>query len=121
MARVLVVDDDEGDRLLERTILEDAGHDLFFARNGEEAVRLYLRKRIQVVVTDLHMPHGDGLELITALTGLDPDARIVAVSGTGPEQLGVARMLGAVRTLPKPVDPRELLQAVQEAAGGAPA
>jgi len=34
MARVLIVDDSEEDRLLQRTALEDAGHDLFFARTA---------------------------------------------------------------------------------------
>ncbi len=116
MARVLIVDDDEGDRLFQRTILEEAGHELFFAANGEEAMKAYFRKRIDVVVTDLHMPRGDGIELIEAIIGIDPDAAIIAVSGTGPEQLGMASVMGAQVTIPKPVDPQKLLDAVAAAA-----
>lgn len=119
MARVLIVDDNETDRLFEKTILEDKGHQLYFARNGEEAIRLYLRQGIEVVVTDLHMPFGDGMELIEAITGLYPDARIIAVSGTGPEELGMAKLIGAALTLPKPVDPRTLIDAVEEMAAQA--
>jgi two-component system, chemotaxis family, chemotaxis protein CheY len=115
MAQVLIVDDDETDRLFQRSILEQAGHSLFFAKNGEEAVRLYLRNSIDVVVTDLHMPRGDGFEVITALLGLDPDACIIAVSGTGPEQLSMAKMLGAQAIMEKPVSPGELLEAVARA------
>ena len=39
MANVLIVDDEEADRLLMRTLLATAGHQLFFATNGEEAMR----------------------------------------------------------------------------------
>ena len=115
MARVLIVDDDESARLFEASILETAGHDLIFAKNGEEALRAFLRKNPDVVITDLAMPYGDGLELIEALTGLNPDIPIIAVSGTGPSMLGTAQMIGARATLAKPVTPSGLLAAVEEA------
>lgn len=116
MARVLIVDDDEGDRLFESTILESAGHELYYAKSGEQALKAFLRKDIDVVVTDLHMPFGDGMELIDALTGMYPDVAIIAVSGTGIENLSTAKMMGARIALPKPVDPHALLKAVAEAA-----
>lgn len=71
MARVLIVDEDEQDRLLVRHILQSAGHELYFAKNGEEAMRLFMRKMPEVVVTDLKMPRGGGIELIDALFGLE--------------------------------------------------
>jgi two-component system, chemotaxis family, chemotaxis protein CheY len=115
MARALIVDDDEQARRFTGSILESAGHDLFFAKNGEEAMKAFLRKGIEIVVTDLHMPNGDGLELIEALSGINPDVPIIAVSGTGEEMLGTAKMIGAVATLPKPVSPTGLLAAVEQA------
>ena len=39
MAKVLIVDDDEGDRLIAQAILARAGHETFFAHDGEEALR----------------------------------------------------------------------------------
>lgn len=113
MARVLIVDDSEEDRLLQRTALEDAGHDLFFAKNGGEAMKAYLGKDI-VVVTDLQMPDGNGFELITGLLGMDEDTKIIALSGSSPEELDMAKLLGALLTLAKPVDPNELIEAVAE-------
>jgi CheY-like chemotaxis protein len=115
MAHVLIVDDDETDRLLMRTILGGAGHDLFFASNGEEALKLYLRHPIEVVVTDIQMPRGDGIELITALKGLDPEASIVAVSGQKPHKLQVAQLAGARVILPKPLTKDGLTNAVEKA------
>ena len=123
MAKVLVVEDQESDRLLLQTLLQDAGHQVLFAKDGEEAVRLYLRKGVQVVVTDLQMPHVDGMELITELLALFPDAPIIAVSGKGEDQLRMAKTLGAVDAMAKPVDRDDLLAAVKRAAdspGAAP-
>lgn len=114
MARVLIVDDSEEDRLLQRTALEDAGHDLFFAKNGGEAMKAYLGKDIVVVVTDFQMPDGNGFELITGLLGMDEDTKIIALSGSSPEELDMAKLLGALLTLAKPVDPNELIEAVAE-------
>ncbi len=115
MARVLIVDDDEQDRLLQGRILEAAGHEVYFAKNGAEAMRLFIRKTPEVVVTDLRMPGGDGIELIEALVGMFPDAQIIAVTGVAIELLNTARMKGARTTLQKPVRPQVLLDAVAEA------
>lgn len=117
MAHVLIVDDDETDRLLLKAILETGEHELYFASNGEEALKLYLRHPIDVVVTDIQMPRGDGIELITALRGLDPSAAIVAVSGQKPHKLDIAQMAGAEAILTKPINKDGLLHAVAEAAG----
>ncbi len=118
MARVLIVEDDDMDRLLLESILEAPGHELSLASNGDEARLLYLEERFDVVVTDLHMAPGHGLELIQALTASDPEASIIAVSGTGTAQLDMARSLGARLAFAKPVDPQRLIDAVEEAAPG---
>lgn len=116
MAHVLIVDDDEADLHLMRSILAEAGHTLFTASNGEQAMKVYLRQPIDVVVTDIQMPRGDGLELISALTGVDPDASIVAVSGKEPHKLQLAQLAGARITLPKPINKESLTHAVEQAA-----
>lgn len=116
MARVLIVDDDESDLLLLESMLEE-GHELHTAVNGEEALKVYLHQDIDVVVTDIQMPHGDGIELITAIKGLDSDAPIIAISGQKPHKLGIAQMAGATAILSKPVNPRLLRDAVAKAVG----
>ncbi len=114
MARVLVVDDDEGDRVVLRTILERAGHQVWVASDGDEALTQFQGKGIEVVVTDLQMRNVHGLELITVLRELNPKPAIVAISGTGEAQLDMARLLGAARALTKPVRPDLLLAAVAD-------
>ncbi len=118
MAKILIVDDDEADRIVLGTILERAGHETFSAKDGEEALREYGGRAIEVVLTDLQMPKVHGLELITVLRDLSPRPTIIAISGTGSVQLDMAEALGATVTLLKPVDPEELLSAVTDAVGG---
>ena len=72
MARVLIVDDEPTDRVILANIIEQAGHECHFASGGLEALETYLRGGIDIVVTDLQMPHGSGLELIEALKSLLP-------------------------------------------------
>lgn len=114
MARVLVVDDEEGDRVVVRTILERANHQVWVAKDGDEALSELQGKGIDVVVTDLQMSHVHGLELITILRDMSPRPAIVAISATGEAQLDMARMVGAARTLAKPVRPDLLLAAVAD-------
>ncbi len=118
MARILIVDDDQSDRIVVSTILERAGHEVFFAEDGEEALSQYRGNAIDIVITDLQMPKVHGLELITRLRDLSPRPAIIAISGTGEPQLDMAQALGADETLVKPVHPHELLSAVTKAVGG---
>ena len=53
MARILVVDDEEMDRMLERSILESAGHELVYAADGEAALTVCRESLVDLVVTDL--------------------------------------------------------------------
>ena len=61
------VDDEESERVLLQAILEYAGHKTCFAQDGEEALRQYAMKQIDVVVTERKMPEAHGFELITVL------------------------------------------------------
>ena len=115
MARILVVEDEQTDRMILAGIVEGMGHEVYFASDGEQAFKTYLRKSIDVVVTDLLMPHVDGLEFIVALKTLFPDAQVIAVSGKGPKLLAAARRKGASAALSKPVDPDRLSKAITKA------
>ena len=118
MARILVVDDDKTDQLFLSSILRKAGHEVFVAREGEQAYKTFLRMGIELVVTDLNMPNVDGLDLIKGLLALFPDAPIIAVSGKGPTLLAEAVNMGVRAGLHKPVDPAVLIEAVEKAVSG---
>lgn len=114
MAKVLVVDDDEGDRLRLAAMLGGAGHDVSVAQDGDEALELYVAQRIHVVVTDMVMPGRDGLSLISALRNIDPRAAIIAISGKSRSQLEASKIFGAHKILTKPIERETLVAAVAE-------
>ena len=116
MARLLVVDDEQADRIIIGTVLERAGHEVEFASNGEEALQVYLQSSFDIVVTDIHMPGGDGLEFIKALIAMLPETVIIAVSGKGPELLAEAESRGVLAAFSKPIDPQKLVDAIAQAA-----
>lgn len=121
MARILIVDDEEGDRLLAQAILARAGHDTYFAHDGVEALRLLARYTYDVVLTDLQMPEVHGFELISVLRELACRPALVVMSSTGPFQLHMAEALGAKYTLQKPLDAHLLTDAVARASADAQA
>ena len=114
MARVLIVDDEPTDLAIMKSLVEQLGHEVHLASDGEEAFKKYLRKDIEVVITDLEMPRVDGVEFIEALQALYPDAKIIAVSGGGPDRLHAAKRAGADVLLSKPVGPEALGKALAE-------
>jgi DNA-binding response OmpR family regulator len=116
--RILLVDDDESLRGSLHQILVRAGYDVDDASNGKVAVREYRRQRCDVVIMDIVMPEEEGLGTIKALRQLDPNVKIIAISGGGlgkaGDYLGIARMLGAMGTLAKPFVPEALLAVIAE-------
>ncbi len=118
MARILVIDDDEQFRFMLRRILEHAGYEVAEAGNGEDGQRIYRDRPSDLVIVDLIMPEKEGLETIMELRHDFPHIKIIAISGggrIGPEgYLEVAKNVGAVRALAKPVERQELLAALQD-------
>lgn len=115
MAKILIVDDEEGDRLIAQAILARAGHETFFAYDGEDALRQYALQGIEVVLTDLQMPEVHGFELISVLRDFKDPPALVVMSATGQFQLQMAEALGARFTLQKPLDAKLLVDAVDRA------
>ena len=115
MARVLVVEDEPTDRVILANLLERMGHEVYFASDGEEAFKTYLKNSIEIIITDLNMPYVDGLELIETVLALFPRAVIIAVSGKGQLLLDEAERMGAFATFSKPIDPQGLRKVIAEA------
>nr|WP_026175082.1 HD domain-containing phosphohydrolase [Thermus igniterrae] len=107
--RVLVVDDDPLQRRLLLKALEPLGVEAVEARNGQEALDLLRDGLPHVVLTDLHMPFMDGLELTRHLKAQDPLLPVLLLTADGERELrlkGIAA--GADDFLNRPVDLAEL-------------
>ncbi len=103
---VLIVDDKPEVREIISVVLTMYGYQCVEACNGLEAKSMYDTLPIDLVITDIYMPEEDGLSLIEHLKEIDPNAKIIAMSGGGgsefPECLELAESLGAANSFIKP-------------------
>jgi CheY-like chemotaxis protein len=78
---ILLVDDNRDGLLVRRALLEEIGCCVQTAVNGEEGLKLFQAAKFDVIVTDYRMPRMNGGELIQRIRMLDPNARIILLSG----------------------------------------
>lgn len=120
MAHILIIDDDEGIRSFLQRLFEMKGHVVSIAANGLDALQRFNRS-VDLVITDMLMPHMDGLETIHCLKKLAPGLPVIAISGgdrTLPrDYLAEAQAMGADRTLSKPFKVVDLQEAVADLLG----
>lgn len=116
--RILLVDDDEALRDFIALALSSEGYSIEAAADGREALKFLARNSVDLVVTDLCMPHVDGIELAMEMRKSRPKVPVIAISGGAVGEtesiLRAVKLLGAKRTLPKPFSLSELKAAVAE-------
>ena len=115
--RILLIDDNDSFRKMVCRMLAAAGYDVLEAGNGNIGLSRYRQQRADVVITDIVMPDGEGLETIVKLRRENPHVKIIAMSGADGQDgayLQSALLFGARRTLQKPFTQDELLTAVAE-------
>jgi two-component system, NtrC family, nitrogen regulation response regulator NtrX len=116
MARILVVDDEEGIRRILKQVLEYEGHDVRVAGGGGEAIHSYAELRPDLVFMDVKMARMDGLEALDRIREHDPSACVVMISGHGSIETAVeATRRGAYDFLEKPLDTDRLLLTIRNA------
>jgi two-component system response regulator PilR (NtrC family) len=110
---VLVVDDEPVLRELVAFILTDKGFHVLEAESGNAAYRMICKGYFDVVVSDVRMPDGSGVDLLKRISAMqNPKPQVFLVSGYSEISLEEARMLGARDLLNKPVDYDKLCQAI---------
>jgi len=99
-------------------MLEREGYEILEAPDGAEGIKIYREEPTDIVITDILMEGKEGIETIRELKKDFPDVKIIAISGGGriePESyLNMAQKFGALQTLTKPFDRKELLEAVRK-------
>jgi DNA-binding NtrC family response regulator len=113
---VLVVDDEKNIREGLAKLLDLEGHRTFVAADGKEALATLERGDMDLIVTDLKMPHLPGEELLRQVQGTSPGLPVIILTGHGTIESAVQAMKqGAYDYLTKPVDMSRLTLLVSRA------
>jgi two-component system, OmpR family, KDP operon response regulator KdpE len=114
-SRVLVVDDEPQITRVLRTVLTSHGYQVRTAAEGESALSNFSEWRPELVITDLYMPHMDGLELCKRIRAMS-NVPIIVLSVKGEERTKVEALdVGADDYVTKPFGMDELLARVRAA------
>lgn len=116
MPDILLVEDKDSLRRVLRLTLENAGYTVTEAVDAREAMMEIARVPHRVVLTDLRMPHGTGLDVLHAARAADSDVPVIVMTAFGSIDEAVQAMKdGAHDFLQKPVDSNHLLLLVERA------
>ncbi len=110
MARILIADDEAGLREFMGDALRLDDHDVVEAADGREAIKLLEARSFDLLITDLRMPHVDGLTLLRKVRAELPEVEVIVLTAHGRVDTAVEAMkLGAFDYLDKPIgSPDEL-------------
>ena len=116
MAKILIVEDDDEVRDVLKTLLQEEGHELFEASDGNQAIEQFRQTPADLVILDIVLPDKEGLETIIDLRRTHPNVKIMAMSGGGrtspQDYLDMAKRLGAVEVIAKPFSIDDFLRCV---------
>ena len=116
---ILLVDDEDVIRGLVRRVLAERGYNVLEARNGSEALSVAERANaIDLVVTDVVMPHLGGPELVERLVQLRPDLKVLFISGYTGQAASFYGVQSSRAFLQKPFTLQALTEAVRSALDG---
>ena len=112
--RILLVDDEPSILKIVASVVEEAGHELFFAENGLEALDEARRCRPDLVIMDVMMPKMDGFAACRELRRRGMMAPVIFLSAKGDiVDKGTGYEAGGDDYMTKPFDPRELMMHVE--------
>ncbi len=118
LARILIVDDDAGQRSLLSSFLNGQGFETMPVSSGERALEVLGEQEFAMMISDVRMPGISGLETLRRLRKVRPALPVLLVTAYADIRDAVVAMRdGAVNYLEKPIDLDELLTSVRTAVG----
>ncbi len=137
MAKILLIDDDKSFRQMIKIALEQVGHEVLEAENGQIGYELFLQQPCDLIITDIFMPEKEGIHTIFDFYTEFPEVKIIALSGGGimakkidfddddlvqiinsgmssDDILELAGFFGAHKVMSKPLVIKDFLQLVDE-------
>ncbi|MEO1250722.1 MAG: response regulator [Pseudomonadota bacterium] len=113
MAAILLAEDDDSMRRFLKKALERAGHAVIDAAQGDEALTELQLREFDLLLTDIVMPVMDGIELARRAAEIDPEMKIMFITGFAAVALNAANETPAdAKVLSKPFHLKDLVQEV---------
>lgn len=114
--KILVVDDSLLIRRSMKSTMEELGHSVILAANGEEAIEKYKEEKPNLVTMDLTMPVMNGLDALKHLIKIDPNAKvIISTANSINDSLLSSMKEGASGYILKPITIEMLKEAIDKA------
>ena len=118
MKKILVIDDEASMREMLGIMLRKEGYAVEIAANRSTAAAVLDRGPVNMVITDVKLPDGDGIEILRHLRAASPDTVVVVMTAYGSTETAVAALSEADRRVKTGADARAaLVAAVVEATG----
>jgi two-component system cell cycle response regulator CpdR len=116
--RILLAEDDESMRgFLERALVK-AGYEVIAFANGQEAYQRLQEEPFALLLTDIVMPQMDGIELARRASELDPELKIMFITGFAAVTLNTStRAIKDARVLSKPFHLKDLVREIDRLLG----
>ena len=112
MPRILLAEDDTSMREYLQRALQRVGYDVDAVGCGTEAVPLLQAERYELLLTDIVMPEMDGIELAQKASALDPEIRVMFITGFAAVALQSGRAAPEAKMLSKPFHLKDLVAEV---------
>ena len=110
MFRIMVVEDDKNARSLMRTVLEQNGYSVVLAEDGQEALDVMDRIKVDLILLDLMMPVMDGFEFLDTIRTQGCDIPVMVITAKElPSDRKISFRLGTDDYMVKPVDEEEMI------------
>jgi two-component system cell cycle response regulator CpdR len=115
MAKIILAEDDNDMRRFLSKALQNAGYEVISFDNGLSAYHRLREEPFELLLTDIVMPEMDGIELARRASELDPDIKIMFITGFAAVALNSDTAAAKnAKVLSKPVHLRELVSEVQK-------
>lgn len=117
--RILVVDDEPAIRRIVSRLLTESGYDVHEASNGAEALAIVQAAPdlLDLVVSDIIMPHLNGIELLESLVSVCPGLPCILITGFAPDELTARGLTAPCGVLTKPLREDTFLAEVRRCLG----
>lgn len=111
--KLLIVDDQNGIRVLLVEVFNSEGYETFQASNGKLALEIVTRENPDLVLLDMKIPGMDGLDILKHIKKINPELKVIMMTAYGElDMIKEATDLGALMHFTKPFDIDELRVAV---------